>query len=369
MVSLTGLGELLRNARKAKGYSLDDLQEKTKIQKRYLAGIEEEDFSNMPGAFYIRAFIKQYAEAVGVDPDEALTLYKEASHDEKTTEQEQQAPAQMQSSTSNFEMSSDMKAMMPKFAFAAIFLIILGVIWFVYSRSTAPADEVAKTDDPVTTVVDETEIAEGDDIVVEERPAEEGQVVDDQAKKAEAEKEKQEAAKKAEAEKEKQEAAKKAEAEKEKQEAAKKAEAEKEKQEAAKKAEAEKKKQEDAKKAEAEKKKEEAKKEPKGEPLKHVAVTGETTTYRMTAPDQFIVTIETSEDSWIGVTDENYSEIRPGGAAVMTPGESVEIDASNKSLVRIRVGNIPGTKITVNGQPVEYANDRITQNILIERGK
>ena len=369
MVSLTGLGELLRNARKAKGYSLDDLQEKTKIQKRYLAGIEEEDFSNMPGAFYIRAFIKQYAEAVGVDPDEALTLYKEASHDEKTTEQEQQAPAQMQSSTSNFEMSSDMKAMMPKFAFAAIFLIILGVIWFVYSRSTAPADEVAKTDDPVTTVVDETEIAEGDDIVVEERPAEEGQVVDDQAKKAEAEKEKQEAAKKAEAEKEKQEAAKKAEAEKEKQEATKKAEAEKEKQEATKKAEAEKKKQEDAKKAEAEKKKEEAKKEPKGEPLKHVAVTGETTTYRMTAPDQFIVTIETSEDSWIGVTDENYSEIRPGGAAVMTPGESVEIDASNKSLVRIRVGNIPGTKITVNGQPVEYANDRITQNILIEREK
>ena len=356
MVSLTGLGELLRNARKAKGYSLDDLQEKTKIQKRYLAGIEEEDFSNMPGAFYIRAFIKQYAEAVGVDPDEALTLYKEASHDEKTTEQEQQAPAQMQSSTSNFEMSSDMKAMMPKFAFAAIFLIILGVIWFVYSRSTAPADEVAKTDDPVTTVVDETEIAEGDDIVVEERPAEEGQVVDDQAKKAEAEKEKQEAAKKAEAEKEKQEAAKKAEVEKEKQEETKKAEAEK-------------KKQEDAKKAEAEKKKEEAKKEPKGEPLKHVAVTGETTTYRMTAPDQFIVTIETSEDSWIGVTDENYSEIRPGGAAVMTPGESVEIDASNKSLVRIRVGNIPGTKITVNGQPVEYANDRITQNILIERGK
>ena len=89
----------------------------------------------------------------------------------------------------------------------------------------------------------------------------------------------------------------------------------------------------------------------------------------MTAPDQFIVTIETSEDSWIGVTDENYTEIRPGGAAVMTPGESVKIDASNKSLVRIRVGNIPGTKISVNGQPVEYANDRITQNILIERGK
>ncbi|MDA6131043.1 helix-turn-helix domain-containing protein, partial [Escherichia coli] len=48
--------------------SLDDLQKVTKIQKRYLMGIEEGDYSMMPGKFYVRAFIKQYAEAVGIEP-------------------------------------------------------------------------------------------------------------------------------------------------------------------------------------------------------------------------------------------------------------------------------------------------------------
>ena len=64
---MTELGARLKEARLAKGYSLEDLQEITKIQKRYLIGIEEGNYSIMPGSFYVRAFIKQYAEAVGLE--------------------------------------------------------------------------------------------------------------------------------------------------------------------------------------------------------------------------------------------------------------------------------------------------------------
>ena len=38
---MTELGTRLKEARLQKGYSLEDLQEITKIQKRYLVGIEE----------------------------------------------------------------------------------------------------------------------------------------------------------------------------------------------------------------------------------------------------------------------------------------------------------------------------------------
>ena len=76
MLLLTELGARLKEARLAKGYSLEDLQEITKIQKRYLVGIEEGNYSIMPGSFYVRAFIKQYAEAVGLDPEELLNQFK-----------------------------------------------------------------------------------------------------------------------------------------------------------------------------------------------------------------------------------------------------------------------------------------------------
>jgi cytoskeletal protein RodZ len=75
--TLTELGSRLKEAREVKGISLDELQSITKIQKRYLIGIEEGNYSIMPGKFYIRAFIKQYAEAVDLNPEEIFDLYKE----------------------------------------------------------------------------------------------------------------------------------------------------------------------------------------------------------------------------------------------------------------------------------------------------
>lgn len=73
---MTELGNRLKEARVAKGLSLDDLQSMTKIQKRYLIGIEEGNYASMPGNFYVRAFIKQYAEALSLNPDEIFETYK-----------------------------------------------------------------------------------------------------------------------------------------------------------------------------------------------------------------------------------------------------------------------------------------------------
>nr|WP_275695452.1 RodZ domain-containing protein [Fredinandcohnia sp. SECRCQ15] len=66
----------MREAREAKNLTLDDLQNLTKIQKRYLIGIEEGNYNVMPGKFYVRAFIKQYAEAVGLEAEQLFDEYK-----------------------------------------------------------------------------------------------------------------------------------------------------------------------------------------------------------------------------------------------------------------------------------------------------
>ncbi|MFD1466145.1 helix-turn-helix domain-containing protein [Lapidilactobacillus mulanensis] len=72
---MDNVGKRLRSARIEKGYTLDDLQQITKIQKRYLIAIEEGNFDQLPGDFYVRAFIKQYAETVGLDSADLLDEY------------------------------------------------------------------------------------------------------------------------------------------------------------------------------------------------------------------------------------------------------------------------------------------------------
>src|SRR5690625_1307825 len=77
MVLMMEIGNRLKEAREAKGISLENLQETTKIQKRYLVAIEQGEFHILPGKFYARAFIKEYALAVGLDPKELLAGHKD----------------------------------------------------------------------------------------------------------------------------------------------------------------------------------------------------------------------------------------------------------------------------------------------------
>lgn len=86
---MSELGQQLREARLEKGMSLDDVQEMTKIRKRYLEAIEAGDYKVLPGTFYVRAFIKTYAETVGLNPDELLEGHKQdvlSSEPESTME-------------------------------------------------------------------------------------------------------------------------------------------------------------------------------------------------------------------------------------------------------------------------------------------
>jgi len=71
------LGDRLKGAREARGLSLQDLADSTKISIPTLEALERLDYSRLPGGIFSRAFVRAYASAVGVDSDEAVAEFLE----------------------------------------------------------------------------------------------------------------------------------------------------------------------------------------------------------------------------------------------------------------------------------------------------
>src|ERR687893_2060102 len=63
------IGPVLERARKDRGLSLEEAERATKIRKRYLDGLERDDYSVLPDAVYARGFLKTYANFLGLDGD------------------------------------------------------------------------------------------------------------------------------------------------------------------------------------------------------------------------------------------------------------------------------------------------------------
>jgi cytoskeleton protein RodZ len=64
-----GVGNKLRDARTRRDLSLQEAEEATKIRVRYLQAIENENWDELPGDTYARAFIRTYGTLLGLDGD------------------------------------------------------------------------------------------------------------------------------------------------------------------------------------------------------------------------------------------------------------------------------------------------------------
>lgn len=68
------LGNLLRRTREAKGLTLAQVEESTRIRIKYIEALEAEEYDQLPHGIYVKGFLKTYASFLGLDADEALAL-------------------------------------------------------------------------------------------------------------------------------------------------------------------------------------------------------------------------------------------------------------------------------------------------------
>ncbi len=71
------LGSFLKRHRQNQGKELEEIAEKTRIHASTLRAIEEDNPKALPAEVFARGFVKNYAQYLGLDPNEALAWYIE----------------------------------------------------------------------------------------------------------------------------------------------------------------------------------------------------------------------------------------------------------------------------------------------------
>ncbi|EFS00169.1 DNA-binding domain-containing protein [Listeria seeligeri FSL N1-067] len=300
---LTELGDKLKQARREKGLSLDDLQQITKIQKRYLVAIEEGNYAVMPGKFYARAFIKQYAEAVGLD---SATLFdefesevpetpqQEVVNNEPSRVQSKRNPMPAQSVGNQVNSRNRFFDILPKILIALFIVFILFIVWFFLLNKQDSSTEKVKTDtsNPTVKVEDSTKSEDTTKDTTKKDTTEKDTTTKDK--------------------------------------------------------EATDTNKEDTKELEV----------TKGE------TSGNATTYTVKNTDKMKLSLSATGDSWIGVSDVSGNTIE--NVTLSSQNPSAEVDLGTNETVTVVIGNAPVTTVKINDKQLELAPTLVKQVLTIK---
>jgi len=304
--SLTELGKRLKEAREQQNISLEDLQKLTKIQKRYLTGIEEGNYDLMPGKFYVRAFIKQYCEAVGLNADEIFEEYKAdipRSQNEDIPEQLSRVKTRKQEVTAKQPSSSKLLDLLPTIIVVVVIIGIAMLVWFFLQNhdTDKPSDNAT----PKTGAEIEQSDNASKDASAKSSATNTGT---DDKKKTDKKDDKKD-----------------------------------------------------------EQKDDATKEEPaKDQTITEVQKSGKTATLQLQNADAFKVEITSSNDTWLGVqnaTGKSYYN------ALLAKGTTQSFDFSQEKEVRFNIGFSPGVQVKVNGKPLALPFDpsqKVQQKITIQ---
>ncbi|GAK30488.1 DNA-binding domain-containing protein [Weissella oryzae SG25] len=143
------IGEELKAARLERNLSLDDIQQQTKIQKRYLAAIEAGNFDQLPGTFYERAFVRQYAAVVGLDPAALLEKYdldtKEVEPDLSAARVDADNVTRTGMRLEEDTAAEKTRQLMPKVVIGVIVVVLVAAIWWAVAAYAGNSKQEASS--------------------------------------------------------------------------------------------------------------------------------------------------------------------------------------------------------------------------------
>jgi cytoskeletal protein RodZ len=169
---MNSFSEELRKIRESKNITLADISKLTRISHKYLQAIEQGTFDVLPQT-YVRAFIKAYAEAIGLNAAEVMHKYDIQStpeHKQETAASTDDIRLYLKPEKVNEELQLNRNSRVRTFTIASVFIIAAVSFYLLnYFEALAPRkpvketlfQEVVKSQEKpqLTAIVDTTSIA------------------------------------------------------------------------------------------------------------------------------------------------------------------------------------------------------------------
>lgn len=134
-------GRYLKEERLARGISLSAVQVTTRIRTTYLEAIEAGDFASLPGNTYARGFLKLYAKAIGLDPEEVVKRY-DALQSQKMAEVQELLQTPSRERISERLARRRRKRRIQTLRLAGILILLVALIVFGRELLFAPESDV-----------------------------------------------------------------------------------------------------------------------------------------------------------------------------------------------------------------------------------
>ena len=150
------VGQVLKEERERKFYSLEEVEKTTKIRKELLEALEEGQYNKLPPSTFVQGFIKNYGKFLGLNTEKLLAVFRREFSEGKN-------PPRILESFKNPLDKKGFKLTPTRVLISVIFgliIIFFAYLWFEYRFLVgAPFLEITKPTDQFNSQFIEVEVS------------------------------------------------------------------------------------------------------------------------------------------------------------------------------------------------------------------
>ena len=158
-------GHILREERKKQGKSLKEISRKLKVNIDYLMAVEDDDYSLLPAEVFTKSYLRMYADMLGLDSNNILSLYESQNKAEEIQESPSRSREDFYLKLEGFYMKWKKfyiklkNYILPKVSFKPVLLIVaIALVVLSVSLITGDKEKISKA--KIINEVQKTEVVE-----------------------------------------------------------------------------------------------------------------------------------------------------------------------------------------------------------------